>query len=73
MWALPAWSLMNANAVPELSRMSKAIYYAIALDYLEPGSGADPELLERIRTRATAFTLNDGQVMTLDLKLVNNQ
>jgi hypothetical protein len=46
-------------------------YYAIALDYLEPGSGTDPELLERIRDRATPFSMTDGGVQTVDLKLVN--
>ncbi len=46
-------------------------YYAIALDYVEPGSGTDPEFLERIRPRATEFSLTEGQVRTLDLKLVS--
>ena len=46
-------------------------YYAIALDYVEPGSGTDPEFLERIRGRATEFSMTDGQVRTLDLKLVS--
>ena len=30
-------------------------YYAIALDYIEPGAGSDPEFLERIRNRASTF------------------
>jgi protocatechuate 3,4-dioxygenase beta subunit len=46
-------------------------YYAIALDYVEPGSGTDPEFLERIRGRATEFSLNEGQVRALDLKLLS--
>jgi hypothetical protein len=29
----------------------------------------DPELLERIHTKATAFSINDGETKTLDLKL----
>ena len=45
-------------------------YYAIALDYVEPGAGTDPEFLERIRDRATAFSMTEGAVRTLDLKLV---
>lgn len=45
-------------------------YYAIALDYVEPGSGTDPEFLARVRDRATAFSMTDGQVRSLDLKLV---
>ena len=44
-------------------------YYAIALDYIEPGAGTDPEMLEQLRGRATGFSLNDGQTMSLDPKL----
>lgn len=45
-------------------------YYAIALDYMEPGAGTDPEFLERVRGRATEFSLTEGQIRALDLKLV---
>ena len=45
-------------------------YYAIALDYVEQGAGTDPEFLERVRDRATEFSMNDGETKTLDLKLV---
>jgi hypothetical protein len=44
-------------------------YYAIALDYVEQGAWGDPELLERIKTRAKRFTLGDGETETLDLKI----
>ena len=47
-------------------------YYAIALGYVEPGSGTDPEFLDKIRDRATGFSLTDGQTRTLDLKLVTS-
>jgi hypothetical protein len=45
-------------------------YYAVALSYLEPGSGTDPEFLDRIRDRATPFSLTEGAAKMLDLKLV---
>lgn len=45
-------------------------YYAIALEYVEPGGGTDPEFLERIHDRAQPFSLRDGEAKTLDLKLV---
>jgi hypothetical protein len=45
-------------------------YYAIALDYVEPGAGTDPEFLEKIRNQATTFSMSEGAVKTLDLKLV---
>ena len=36
-------------------------YYAIALDYVEPGAGTDPEFLEKIRDRATPFSMTEGR------------
>ena len=45
-------------------------YYAIALDYVEQGAGTDPEFLDRIKDRATEFSINDGETKTLSLKLV---
>jgi hypothetical protein len=44
-------------------------YYAIAVDYAEPGESNDPDFLERVRSKATTFSLNDGEAKTLDLKL----
>jgi protocatechuate 3,4-dioxygenase beta subunit len=46
-------------------------YYGIALDAIDPNETGDPEFLERIRTRATAFSLSDGETKALDLKLQN--
>ena len=45
-------------------------YYAIALDYVEQGAGTDPEFLDRVKDRATEFSLADGETKTLSLKLV---
>ena len=44
-------------------------YYAVAVDYVEPGEGGDPEFLERIRPKATSFSLGDGETRTVDLKI----
>jgi len=44
-------------------------YYAIALDYIEPGDATDPEVLDRIKEKATTFSLTDGETKTLDLKV----
>jgi hypothetical protein len=46
-------------------------YYAIALEYADAEASADPDFLEPLEARATAFTLGDGQQTTLDLKLVH--
>jgi hypothetical protein len=60
----------NQDGVYKVRNLPPGDYYAIALDYVEPGSGTDPEFLERIRNRATEFSLTDGQIRALDLKLV---
>ena len=39
-------------------------YLAVALDYIEPGSGTDPEFLETVRYRATPFPLAEGEIRT---------
>jgi hypothetical protein len=44
-------------------------YYAIAVDYLEPSEIGDPETLERLATRATMFTLSEGETKVVDLKV----
>jgi hypothetical protein len=44
-------------------------YYAIALDYVEQGMQTDPEFLERLKERATGFSINEGETKSIDLKL----
>jgi hypothetical protein len=44
-------------------------YYAVALEYLEPGEASDPEFLDRVKARATSFGLSDSETKTLDLKV----
>ncbi len=44
-------------------------YLAIAVDYLPQGEWGDPELLDRLKSKAKRFTLGDGATETLDLKL----
>jgi hypothetical protein len=46
-------------------------YLALAVDYLEQGEFQDPAFLERMKGRATAFSLNDGENKNLDLTLVS--
>ena len=47
-------------------------YYAIAVDYIPQGEWGDPDLLERLRARATHVTLNEGGTETVDLKIVDS-
>src|SRR5918993_430722 len=44
-------------------------YYAIALEYIPQGEWNDPEVLERLKSKATAFSVAEGEVKALDLKL----
>jgi len=44
-------------------------YYAIALEYIPQGEWNDPEVLERLKSKATAFSVAEGEVKTLDLTL----
>ena len=44
-------------------------YYIVAIDHLEPGQASDPEFLERIHGKATAFSLSEGETKSIDLKL----
>jgi protocatechuate 3,4-dioxygenase beta subunit len=44
-------------------------YYIVAVDHLEPGQASDPEFLERIRGKATTFSLSEGETKSIDLKL----
>ena len=44
-------------------------YLIAAVDYLEPGQERDTATLERLRPRAIAVTLGEGEARTVDLKL----
>jgi hypothetical protein len=46
-----------------------AEYLAIAVDSLDPGEVNDPEFLTRAETRASRFSIGEGETKTLDLKL----
>ena len=54
-----------------IRNMPPGSYYAAAVDYVEQGSWGDPELLERLKTRARRFTLAEGATETLDLRLAD--
>lgn len=49
--------------------LAPARYLAIAVAALEPGEETNPELLQRFRSRATPFTLAEGEERVLDLSV----
>jgi protocatechuate 3,4-dioxygenase beta subunit len=55
----------------KIRNMPAGSYYAAAVDYLESGTWSDPELLERLKTSASRFTLADGETQILDLKITS--
>ena len=53
----------------QIRNLPAGSYYAVAVDYVEQGAWGDPELLERLKEKATTFSLDDGEKKTLDLKI----
>jgi hypothetical protein len=54
-----------------LNDLPASDYLVTAVEYLEPGEEADPELLEKLRTPATRVTVADGTPKSLTLKVVS--
>ena len=73
-WAVP-FSRHVASARPnlegrfELKSLPAGGYYAIAADYIAQGEWGDPEVLERLKAKATKFSLDEGESKTLELTL----
>jgi hypothetical protein len=73
-WAIPQ-SRHVAGARPDqdgrfqFRNLPAGSYYAIAVEYIESGAWGDPDLLARLKDKATSFSLDDGQTKTLDLKI----
>jgi protocatechuate 3,4-dioxygenase beta subunit len=47
-------------------------YLAVAVDYVPQGEWGDPELLDRLKSKAKRFSLGEGAAHTLDLKLTGD-
>jgi len=45
-------------------------FYAIALEWADVNTSADPEFLEPLAADATPFALTDGETRSLDLRLI---
>jgi len=53
----------------KISGLPSGDYLLIAVDHINPGEFSDPEFLERVRTKATRFSLTEGETKSIDLKL----
>jgi protocatechuate 3,4-dioxygenase beta subunit len=54
----------------KLSGLPPGAYYVIALDYLDTsGDWNDPDSLDRLRSKATTFSVNDGETKSVDLRI----
>ncbi len=73
------WSIPNSRYVAgtrpdqdgrfEVKSLPAGGYYAIAVDYLAQGEWNDPEVLERLKPKATSFSIDEGETKTLSLTL----
>jgi hypothetical protein len=72
-WTLTSRFLFNARPDREgqfkIRGLPPGRYLVAAADYVEKGGERDPELLERLRSKATAVSLSDGDVKTMTLTL----
>jgi protocatechuate 3,4-dioxygenase beta subunit len=73
-WALPNSRYVTGSRPDQEGRfqiknLPAGGYYAIAVDYLAQGEWNDPDVLERLKSRASSFSINEGETKTLNLTL----
>jgi hypothetical protein len=61
----------DASGRYRVTALPPARYLAIAVDFLGEDEHLDPDVLERLRERATAFVLGDGAKASIDLRMVS--
>jgi hypothetical protein len=44
-------------------------YFAVALDYVDPNEAGNPDLLRRLESGATRFSVREGETQTLALRI----
>ena len=73
-WTLPYTRWVTGTRPDQEGRfrirnLPHGTYNIIAVDYVEAGAWGDPELLDRLKTRARRITLSEGGNERVDLKL----
>jgi hypothetical protein len=53
----------------QVKHLPAGSYYAVALEYIAQGDWNDPDVLDRLKSKATRFSLDEGDVKTLELRL----
>jgi protocatechuate 3,4-dioxygenase beta subunit len=59
----------NQDGRFQVKNLPAGSYYAVALEYIPQGDWNDPDVLERLKAKATRFSLAEGEVQNLELKL----
>jgi hypothetical protein len=77
-WAVPmprqiASARPNQEGRFQVKNLPAGGYYVVALEYIPQGDWFDPEVLERLKGKASRFSIDEGQVETLDLRLERMQ
>ncbi|HLG59979.1 MAG TPA: carboxypeptidase-like regulatory domain-containing protein [Vicinamibacterales bacterium] len=73
-WTYPSRYVRTARADNrgrfQIEGLPPTSYMVAAVDYLEDGDEQDPQFLERLRGRATRFSLRDGEQRSIKLEAV---
>ena len=73
-WTLPSTRYVTAARPDQDGRfkvrnLPAGGYYAIAVEYLAQGEWGDPDVLERLKSKATRVNLNAGETKSIQLKI----
>jgi hypothetical protein len=53
----------------KLTGLPPGQYHVLALDYVDTNEWNDPEFLDRVRSKATPVSINEGETKSVDLKI----
>ena len=65
----PASARPNQSGRFQVKNLPAGDYYAIAVEYIPQGEWNDPEVLDRLKARATRLSLAEGDVKNVELSL----